>query len=182
MKKQIEMMAAPTAMQPGGYVLAAYADHTVPATPQVQLEAERATGRGFRVTLRWPCATAVRQVDDNPTLFPDACALLVPVADDSQWITMGAPGKPVQGVLWRADRQELYRMHAEGLGTMQRQAPPLGWTVVPEWRQGFWQVVLQLPCWPELERAGRVGVAVWQGAQRERAGLKSVSTDWVGLS
>ena len=43
-------------------------------------------------------------------------------------------------------------------------------------------MVLQLPGWLELEKAGRVGVAVWQGAQRERAGLKSVSTDWVALS
>ncbi len=179
--KRIEMMAAPTGMQPGGYVPVAYADRTKPATPQVQLDYERAAGRGYRVTLRWPCAAAVRQVEDNPTLFPDACALLVPERDDSPWITMGAPGQAVQGVLWRADRQDLHRMRAEGLGTMQRLPPSPGWTAAPEWRQGFWQVVLQLPGWTELERAARVGVAVWQGAQRERAGLKSVSTDWVVL-
>ncbi len=54
--KRIEMMAAPTGMQPGGYVPVAYADSTKPATPQVQLDYERAAGRGYRVTLRWPCA------------------------------------------------------------------------------------------------------------------------------
>lgn len=180
--KQIDMMTAPTAMQPGGYVPVAYADRGRPATPQVQLDYERALGRGYRLTLRWPCAHAVTQVDDNPTLFPDACALLVPAAEDAPWITMGAAGKPVQGVLWRADRAGLYRMHAEGLGTMSRQDPPPGWSATAEWRQGAWQVVLQLPAWAELEHAARVGVAVWQGAQRERAGLKSVSTDWVSLS
>ena len=31
--KRIEMMAAPTGMQPGGYVPVAYADRTKPATP-----------------------------------------------------------------------------------------------------------------------------------------------------
>lgn len=180
--KRIEMMVAPTAMQPGGYVPVAYADRSVPATPSVRLDGERAAGRGWRLTLRWACATAVTRVDDNPTLFPDACALLVPEREDSPWITMGAPGQAVQGVLWRADRDGLYRLRAEGLGTMQRLPPPPGWSVVPVWKAGEWQVVLQLPGWLELEKAGRVGVAVWQGAQRERAGLKSVSTDWVVLS
>lgn len=180
--KQIDMMAAPTIMQPGGYVPVAYADRIAPATPRVELDYERATGRGYRLTLSWPCARAVKVVDEDPRLFPDACALLVPEQEDSPWITMGAKGKAVQGVLWRADRTGLYRMHAEGLGTMKRQEPPAAWSVAPEWRQGAWQVALHLQGWSELERAARVGVAVWQGAQGERAGLKSVSTDWVILS
>jgi hypothetical protein len=61
-----------------------------------------------------PPSGRVARVDDNPTLFPDACALLVPEREDSPWITMGAPGQAVQGLLWRADRDGLYRLRAEG--------------------------------------------------------------------
>lgn len=179
--KTVEMMAAPTAMQPGGYILKAYADHSTAHTPQVELDYEHAVARGYRITLRWACARPMSKIDDNPALFTDACALLVPVREDSPWITMGDKGKPVQGVLWRADRDALWRMQAEGLGTMQRSTAPESWSVQASWDHGYWQVVLQLPGWVELEQAQRLGIAVWQGEDKERAGLKSVSTDWVGL-
>ena len=180
--KTIDMMAAPVAMQPGGYMAKAYADHTTPLTPRVQLDYERVAGRGYRIVLRWPCSAPVTSVTDNPSLFPDACALLVPEQADAPWITMGAPGQPVQGVLWRADRKDLFRMHAEGLGTMQRGAPPTNWAAAPKWEGGYWQVVLQLPGWTALERTAQAGIAVWRGDQKERGGLKSVSTALVSLT
>lgn len=179
--KTITMMVAPPALQPGGYIATAYADRAAPQTPRVQLEAERAAGRGYRLRLRWACATPVTKIDHDPSLFPDACALLVPAVEDAPWITMGAPGKPVQAVLWRADRTPPWRLQAEGLGSMRREAPPAAWSATAAWRDGEWDVVFLLPGWPELEAAGRVGIAVWQGAGQERAGLKSVSTDWVVL-
>ena len=36
-----------------------------------------------------------------------------------------------------------------------------------------------MPNWQALEQEMKLGVAVWQGARAQRAGLKSVSPDWI---
>jgi len=92
---------------------------------------------------------------------------------------MGAPGKAVEGVLWRADRKGVYRMRAEGLGTMERRDAPEGWGAQASWDAGRWSVVFGLRAWAALDRSRQLGFAIWRGAVGERAGLKSVSPGWI---
>ncbi|MCB1630469.1 MAG: hypothetical protein H7A12_12620 [Pseudomonadales bacterium] len=180
MNTTIELSAAPTAMQPGGYVPAAFADRTAALTPKASLEAV-ATGNGWRITLSWACAAPVRHTANETDRFPDACAVLAPLADDAPWITMGAPEQAVEGFLWKADREQPWRIRAEGLGTVQRSAPPDGTRVSAEWSDGRWQVVFEIPEWAALATRRQIAVAVWAGASQERAGLKSVSPGWLAL-
>jgi len=175
---EVKLIAAPTGMQPGGYVPIAYAGRDVPLTPRVEIEAARPPG-GWRLRLRWPCPEPVRDVSHDPSLFPDAAALFTPVDEQSPWITMGAPGLGVDGLLWRADAERLYAVSAEGLGSMTRAPAPEAWHFTAKHADGFWRLDLTLSGWPTLNASGRVAIAIWRGAARERAGLKSVSPGWI---
>jgi DMSO reductase family type II enzyme heme b subunit len=179
---EVELVAAPVGMQPGGYVAKAYAGRDQAAiTKSLALEVARPPG-GLRVRLRWPCPEPVRDVSDDPGLFPDAAALFAPQNEGSPWVTMGAPGMGVDGVLWRADNERLRVISAEGLGSMKRDDAPEGWRFTATHAQGFWQLDLSLPGWGTLDAAGRLAAAIWRGSAKERGGLKSVTPGWLEVS
>ena len=181
MRQTVSLIAAPTSMSPGGYVPVAYAERTTPNVPRAELGVEPSAG-GWRIQLRWACAAPVRSIAGETDRFLDACALLVPVAADAPWISMGEPGKPVEGILWKADRDRPWRMHAEGLGTMARADAPSDWRVGAAWHEGFWEVSFELPEWPLLTQHRQIAFAIWAGAEQERAGLKSVCPGWLALA
>ncbi|MCP4005796.1 MAG: hypothetical protein GY725_16520 [bacterium] len=176
--QKLELIAAPTGIQPGGYVAKAYAGRdAAPITPHLDLEVARPPGT-WRLRLRWPCPEPVRDVSADPSLFPDAAAVFAPQHEDSAWVTMGAPGKGVDGVLWRADGQNLHAIRAEGLGSMKRDAAPEGWRFAAKHERGFWQLELTLPGWATLDGSGRLAAAIWRGSAQDRGGLKSVTPGW----
>lgn len=179
LRVQIPLMVAPVGMQPGAYVPKAYVDPVTPRTSTADLEVER-TGR-WRIGVRWLSPVAARSLEGDPGRFVDACAVLTGETPDAPWITMGAPDHAVVGALWRADRPSPYRIRAEGLGTMERSEAPSGWRVASAWEDGSWQLEFDLGAFPALDRSRRLALAVWQGAARERGGLKSVSTAWTLL-
>lgn len=181
MKKTVSLIAAPTAMQPGGYVPKAYADRTKPTTAQADLNVE-AADKGWKITLSWACATPMKSIAKETDKFLDACALIVPTTEDAQWITMGAPEKAVEGVLWKADRERPFRMRAEGLGTMTRADAPADWKVTSAWANGRWQVTFEIGDWPVLAKHKKLAFAIWHGQDQDRGGLKSVSPDWLGVA
>ena len=116
MKNTFSLIAAPTAPQPGGYIAKAYEDRTTPGIAQAELGVEPAAGgKGWTISLSWACPNPVQSIVKETDKFLDCCALLVPTTEDGQWISMGEPGKAVEGVLWKADRERPWRMHAEGL-------------------------------------------------------------------
>lgn len=180
MKTTVATMAAPVGMIPGGYVARAYADRLLPNTRSATLETQR-EGSGWRVRLSWSCPDPVRDARDHTDRFVDAAALLVPTVEDAPWVSMGAPGKAVEAALWRADREALLQIRAEGLGTVKRHPAPDPWKVASDWQEGVWSVRFELVPWPSLERAGHLGFAIWRGAAADRAGLKSVSTGLIAL-
>lgn len=181
MKQTVTLIAAPTSMQPGGYVPKAYADRVQPNVPVADLGVEQ-TGTGWRIQLGWNCQAAVRDTARETDRFADACALLVPETADAPWISMGEPGKAVDGLLWKADRDRPWRVRAEGLGTMARTEAPTDWKVSGAWSEGRWLVVFELPDWPLLAAQRKLAFAIWAGAAQERAGLKSVCPGWVTLA
>lgn len=177
----IPLIGAPPAMQPGGYVPDAYAKRTEPATAEADLVVER-TDAGWTILVRWACPNPVRSTAGETDLFTDAAAIMVPGTDQAHWITMGAPGHPVEACLWRADSDRLLHMHAEGLGTMSRADAPEVWSSESNWENGYWQLQVQLGPWALLDQAGRLGIAIWRGEVQDRGGLKSVSADWISLA
>lgn len=177
----LTLTAAPPALSPGGYVARAYADRLTPSTAQVDFAASHGDAT-WTVALSWHAPHPVRALDGDPSRFLDAAALLVPTTEAAQAMTMGAPDDPVEGVLWRADADRPLRIAAKGWGTVQRAPAPTEWTIDARWKDGFWYVTFRLGAWTALDRFRRLAVAVWQGAGRERAGLKSVTPAWIPLA
>ncbi len=181
MKKTLALLAAPTGMQPGGYVRVAYPDRAAPHTPTASLEFER-SARGWRFALAWPCPDPVRDTAGESDRFPDAAAIVVPSVVDAPWITMGAPGRAVAGLLWRADRDALLAVRAEGLGTVERSAASKVRRLASEWSVGAWSLRFEVPVWKELDESKQLAIAIWRGAEHERAGLKSISPGWIEVT
>lgn len=177
-KKTIELFAAPTGMQPGGYVPKAYVDRSRPSTPSATLEAERST-RGWRFRVTWACPQPVRDTAGESDVFPDAAAIVVPAVADAPWVTMGAPGQAIGGYLWRADREQMLRVHAEGLGTVERLEASAIKRVSSEWKNAEWSLAFEVAGWKELDETRQLALAIWRGSERERAGLKSISPGWI---
>ena len=181
MKQDLVMIAAPTGFQPGGYISRAYADRTQPTTAAATLEAE-SNVRGWRIQLSWSCPEPIREIHDETDQFVDAAAIAAPMAADTPWMTMGEPGKAIEGALWRPDRESLVHVHAEGLGTVKRSDAPDSWKAHGEWSGGRWSVVFRLPRWAPLDERSRLAVAIWRGASGDRGGLKSISQGWIRVT
>ena len=179
-RRAVTLSVAPPALSPGGYVMKAYADRLAPTTARADLEVEEQSGT-WTVSLSWKAEHPVHAIDGDPQRFVDAAALLVPTTEAAQAMTMGAPTDPVEGALWRADRERPIHIAAKGWGTVERGEAPAPWRTDAEWKNGLWRVRYTLGAWPALERFRRLAVAVWQGAERERAGLKAVSAEWIAL-
>jgi DMSO reductase family type II enzyme heme b subunit len=181
MKQSFDLAAAPTGVQPGGYVPKAYLLRIQPFTKSATVEAQP-SGEGWRVSLTWSCPEPVRDLRGDTDRFVDAAALLVPTVANAPWVTMGAPEMAVEAALWRADRDELLRIRAEGLGTVKRAAAPAEWQVEGIWRDGRWSVVWQLAGWPALAEQAQFSFAIWRGAASDRGGLKSICPQWIPLA
>jgi DMSO reductase family type II enzyme heme b subunit len=174
------LIAAPPALQPGGYVRVAYAERVKPTTASLSIDVAEREG-GFRIELAWECPEPVRDVRADPSRFCDAAALLAPSTAGAPWITMGAPGLGVDGLLWRADGDALLRVRAEGLGKSEREPAASDFRVSAEWSTGVWRVAFEGRAWQSLARQRQLAAAVWRGAAAERGGLKSVTPGWIDL-
>lgn len=184
MKTTLQLIAAPTSMQPGGYVPEAYKSRVQASTSEAQINVTNkltSNGNTWLVELSWQCPKPIENISEETDSFPDAAALMVPVIKDAPWITMGEDGKPVEAILWRADKQAPLKMDAQGLGTMTRSEAPKNWLVKSKWAAGRWTLNFELADWPALSAHGQIGVAIWLGANAERGGLKSISPGWLAV-
>ena len=171
---------APTPLdrQPSAYVQVSWRDRPRGAIGEVRVRAAAGTG-GVAVRLEWAVLRPSRMISDI-NVYPDACAMLFPAdGREAEFGTMGSPEHPVQGWHWRAGTDLPFAVTATGIGTVERakEHPVQGRA---RWTEGRWQVVLAGPLGAEgmpLRKASALPVAfaVWSGAARERAGLKSYS-------
>ena len=180
MKKRIQLIAAPVAIQPGGYVRAAYADRTTPRTAELDVRVEE-RGPGWEIFLSWACATECSRTTQEVDRFADAAAIMAPSRADAALMTMGSENAGVDGWFWKAHREQGIRFQARGLGTVEANDLPAHAQLTGLWQAGRWGVKFELPAWDSLALHRRIGFAVWQGAASERAGLKSVSPGWIEL-
>lgn len=140
--------------------------------------------------LRWRDPTKdVRTLRDA---FRDGVAVQFSLGDDYTSYMMGTgPEEPVNIWYWRSDEEKAYSLAAGGPGstTILEDQPVSGAAMYvtkerPE--ENEWVVVMSRPIEVEGEyqadldrNALPVAFAVWQGAEEQRDGLKSVSADWI---
>ena len=185
-EEALALLPTPLGSQPSVYILAAWQDSPYGLTPTLRVRAAH-NGDALLFRMVWPDDTRDDRLDDMDRFF-DAAAVLFPLKDDAALTSMGSTAQPVNGWYWRTDLERPMNVTATGLGTTVRH--PDGFLEAgSRYADGEWAVVIARPFAVSSDAAvplapglvGKVGFAVWQGSNRERAGLKSVTLDWQPL-
>lgn len=184
----VVLSPTPLDMQPTDYVRVSWVGRPYGKASSLKVAAVH-NGRNIFFRLKWADDTengAIADIDQ----FVDAAAVLFPVNGDAPLFGMGAPGKPVNAWLWRADWERPKNVAAEGMGTTSRREDT---ALIGRGRhtRGQWDVVLSRSLRANGVPAGTVSLqpgsvtkiafAVWQGGNQERAGIKAFSPDWQEL-
>lgn len=186
--ERIQLMATPLVLQSSEYVQNKWAALHHGATSEVRVAAAH-NGQALFFRLEWDDAID----DSHPTDmadFPDQAGVMLPLKDTAVIEQMGDTANPVNMWLWRADIETPHYVTATGRGTSKRYAEsPLSGR--GRWRDGAWAVVISRPFNVSLPAAVVVPLApgmkhqctfaVWQGSNKERAGLKSYGALWQTL-
>jgi DMSO reductase family type II enzyme heme b subunit len=182
----ITLEPTPITAQPSKYIQVKWETQPYGLVTQVEVRAVH-TGERLYFRLSWPDETENDGIRDTDQ-FGDAAAVLFPVNGDAPLQSMGSPSEPVNAWYWRPDMEAALSVVAQGTGTTRRTQDP---ELQAQGRHGGgeWSVVIRR----KLEStgaeyislspgvAGKVGFAVWQGANQERGGLKAVTLDWQPL-
>ena len=143
-------------------------------------------GEVLAIRLSWSSEKHDKIVDLDE--FVDGAAVMFPLSAKASAITMGAKGHPVNAWYWKGNLEDAgFDVVAEGYGTSARQALKASHVRAgASYKDGSWRVVLSraldvgrgrprfVPGKPT-----KVAFAVWDGGNRERAGRKSFSGDFV---
>ncbi len=189
--ESLTMDATPLANQPSEYIKASRDQRQIGKVRNLMVQtAHNGTDVFFR--LSWEDASKNIEITDN-NMFPDGCGILMPLSGGEPPIDeMGSKDAPVNAWFWRADFNDTARNTvARGLGSTQfsKQCPI---QAKSNWGQGAWAVVFARPlAVPEQKdetvqlapgATVKVGFAVWEGSNGERAGVKSFSKEWRELT
>jgi len=146
-------------------------------------------GEILSVRLSWQDAQKDDRIEDLDR-FADGAAVLFPLLELANPFTMGDEQHPVNAWLWKADRAEPFDVIARGYSTSQRRpASSSQLEASALYRAGEWHLVFQRPLEPasgEFTRfapgqPAKIGFAIWEGSNAERAGQKAVSSAFVDL-
>ncbi len=183
--ERIALIGTPLGLQPTAAIRTAWTSRRIGLVERVDVSALH-NGEVLAFRLEWSDGSENREVTDT-NVFPDAAAVLFPVKAGAPLMTMGAPGLPVNAWYWRADSDTAGRqVLAEGIGTSR--TPDLE-TVRTHglWKGGRWALVIARPLKVACQEpcvqlapgeATEFAVAVWEGSNGERGGIKSFSGSW----
>ena len=187
----LKLDATPLANQPSEYIKASRDEKQIGKVRSLLVQAAH-NGREIFFRLSWEDANQNVEITDN-NQFPDGCGILMPLAGGDPPIDeMGSKDAPVNAWFWRADlKDQPHNTIAKGLGSTQfSKTCPIQTKSL--WGAGAWAVVFSRALTvPELKeettqlaagQAVKVGFAVWEGSNGERAGVKSFSKEWRELS
>ena len=148
-----------------------------------RLEASAAhDGATLSLRLVWADPTRDDRITDLDR-FTDAAAVMFPLAPGATPFSMGAPGKPVNAWLWRAEAAEPFDVLAEGYATSRRR--PASTSGLRAAARHGKAVDARLPA---ASRHGRgrlcsfqpgvpseIAFAIWDGSGRDRSAQKAFS-------
>lgn len=181
----VSLSGTPLHAQPSQYVRTSWAARAIGAVRHVTVQAARNQDHAF-FRLSWPDDTEDGDYGDGTT-FPDAAAVVFQLDEGAPIETLGQAGERVNAWYWRANRREGRgeNLVAQGPAT-EVEAPGPAILTKAIWADGRWQLVIART----LRSTGadnvrlrtrskvKVGFAIWEGSNQERAGLHSQSRDW----
>jgi len=148
-------------------------------------------GKKISVHLSWEDKTRNDEIRDLDQ-FVDGVAVLFPLTDQADPMTMGDEKNPVNAWFWRANMADPFDVIAHGFGTSKRRSgKELGLTVTSAHADGRWSVVFQRALRPGFlsdqqvsfapDKIAGISFAVWDGGNDDRSAQKSVSVEWEPL-
>jgi len=181
----VQLIGTPVGLQPTAAIRNTWMTKKIGAVERVQVRAVH-NGEVLAFRLEWDDPTQNDTMTDT-TAFTDAAAIAFPSTPASVIATMGAPGAAVSAWYWRADESNAGRhVVAEGLGTT-RTLESGAVRTSGVWKGGRWSVVIARALQVKTSEPviqlepGQVSgyaVAIWDGAQQERGGIKGFSVEW----
>ena len=185
---QLNLQPTPVGMQPSEYITSTVDQADVGAIRRLDVRA-LTNGDALFLHLSWPDPT--QDTDSSEAdRFADSVAVLFPFGDDAPIVTMGNEQQPVNQWHWRADVDRPLNVTTAGLGTSYR-TPESFVEAEAYWENGQWAVVLARPLETSdpdnhvpfsSDRPIKAAFCVWDGNNRERAGLKSYTPSWTDFS
>jgi DMSO reductase family type II enzyme heme b subunit len=182
----VELLPTPVPLQTSEYIQAVWTERQHGQIPEVRVRSLH-NGEALLFRLEWDVPNPVTEISDID-VFADAAGILFHVGQEPSITEMGLPDMPVNPWFWRADLGDKpYSVTATGRGTTKRYVDnPL--MSRSSWDAGTWRVVIGRP-FEVLDPHPRtvelkpglsttIGFAVLEGANNERAGLKSYSPVW----
>ncbi len=180
----VEMVPAPVEMQPNGFIQANWQDRAYGQLSSLEAQSVH-DGTSIAVRLRW---ASEKPETGGREGFPDGAAIAFPITGEPVLWTMGNEDEPVQFIQWQAMKNKIRSVVAWGIGSSVP-GTAVSESVTAGWSQGYWTIVMlrTLAGGPEAATlkpgsGTKIGFAVWNGSNEERAGIKAVSVDWSPLT
>ncbi len=180
----LALEGTPTGTQPTPYTRASWKDRKVGAVSQVAVQIAH-DGKSIFIRLEWADATENRSVEDN-NVFPDGAGVLFPIKKTAPINKMGSETEPVNAWQWQANSERGRSVIAHGVGTTEPTPDTVDVAAVRS--RDHWQVILSRTLAGDGDSvnlrpgaASRLGVAVWEGSNGERAGFKAYTPDWTDI-
>ena len=180
------LAATPWASQPSEYTMNAAQERPFGLTGQLRVAAAH-NGEALFFRLGWQDETRDDSILDTGG-FTDGAGILFPVRSDAPLLTMGTTDRAVNAWYWRPDLEGPLSVTATGLGTTVRQTTA-SLAAAASYGDGGWKVVISRPFSARGDQevalmpgqTTKVGFAVWQGSNQERAGIKAATLEWQPL-
>ncbi len=182
-KTVLELVPAPLSLQPTAYIRVSWENRAYGAVEQAALQAVHdGTRMAFR--LDWAASAPNSGAGEG---FADAAALGFAVRGDPVLTEMGSNQAPMHMLYWSALRSGVRSIGAAGIGSS-IPAASCAQHAEAGWSQGRWRLVISrdMAGGPDISNlvAGqrfRLGLALWNGGNEERAGIKAITPDWSEL-
>ncbi len=183
----LTLIPTPIGNQPTPYTKTAWKDRKIGAVSAAELRVAH-DGQTIFVRLNWDDITENREIEDAE-IFPDAAGVLWPISSEAAINTMGAEHQGVNAWQWKANEESGRSVSAFGTGSSepngdsidaQAQRTAKGWAVVIARKlvaEGDAEHSVKLA---EGNRT-RLGVAIWEGSNGERAGYKAFTENWIDV-
>jgi steroid C-25 hydroxylase gamma subunit len=170
-RETVQLAPVPLDAQPTEYIRTSWSDRAYGRVREVAVSAAHDGDRAF-LRIEWAGG------EESESEFHDAAAVYFPTADGAAASTIGSPDIPVRLCLWQANLPGAKALIGTGPGRFRPDGDD-GVTAAASLENGRWSVVIG--CDLDAARAGRFGVAVWDGSNDERAGIGAATPEWVPL-
>ncbi|NMG55177.1 hypothetical protein [Aromatoleum aromaticum] len=179
-KEEVDLMPTPLAMQPTEYIRKSWEGRSYGAVKALRIASVH-DGETWSLLASWA------GVSPSGKDFPDAFAIALPVRGNPALALMGEPEAPIHYLRWAANKEGVQSILATGIGSSQP-GSEVRCTVVAQPIGDVWNVVISRPLGSgkgvaplQAGAKTRIGFAVWNGGNDERAGIKAFSIDWTEL-